>query len=348
MAAPKIAPEHAEVNRLVAEIGIPAAGNRLGVAAILYTYRCTITCGHCCFGCCGARPAARMTAEQVVTHLRSLHELRRVIHIAGGECMMYWEELGEALAAAKEAGVSPHFIETNGSFAGSDETVRRRLAELADLGVVGLLLSADPFHQAFVPPENVIRLRRIAREMLGPQNVWCTDEPDERIAKYARIARDERLLRDYVRANPPMLVGAAYRELRKYLDSYPLDEMPHDIGWHHKHTGRDCAVEFEWETMWELHVDPYDNIQTNCGVVLGNAGQTRLADLAARGPEKANEIVRILAAEGPFGLGEFARDRHGFAPPRTACSKCDLCYTTRSFLRPLYSDILGPAEVYDR
>ena len=57
MAPPTIAPEHAEVNRVVAEIGIPAAGNRLGVAAILYTYRCTIGCGHCCFGCCGARRA---------------------------------------------------------------------------------------------------------------------------------------------------------------------------------------------------------------------------------------------------------------------------------------------------
>ena len=348
MATSRIAPEHAEVNRLVADFGIPAAGNRLGVAAILYTYRCTIACRHCCFGSCGARPAVRMNAEQAVAHLRSLHELGRVVHIAGGECMMYWDELRTALAAAKEAGVTPHFIETNGSFADSDETVRRRIEELADLSVVGLLLSADPYHQTFVPPDNVIRLRRIAREMLGPLNVWCTDEPDARIAEFARIARGEQLLRDYVRANPPMLVGTAHRRLRKFLDSYPLNEMPCDVGWRRKHTGRDCAVEFRWETMWEIHVDPYDSIQTNCGVILGNAAQTRLAGLVERGPEKANEIVRILATEGPFGLADFARDRHGFDPPETACSKCDLCYTTRKFLRPFHPDILGPEEVYDR
>ena len=348
MSHPGISPEHAEVNRLVADIGVTAAGNKLSVAAILYTYQCTIACRHCCFGGCTTRPAVHMTAEQVATHLQSLHELGRVVHIAGGECMKYWDELRAALAVAKDAGVSPHFIETNCSFAESDAMARQRIEELADLGVAGLLLSADPYHQAFVPPENAIRLRRIAREILSPENVWCNKAPDEGFFEYARIARDERLMRDHVRAHTPMLVGTAHARLRKYLDSYPLDEMPHDVGWRRKHTGRDCALEFQWETMWEVHVDPYDNIQTNCGVILGNARQRRLADLAARGPEKANEIVRILAAEGPFGLAEFARDRHGFAPPETACSKCDLCYTTRKFLRQFHPDVLGPAEVYDR
>ena len=44
------------VDRRVKEGGIVQAGKELGVAAILFTYRCTIACKHCCFGCGGARP----------------------------------------------------------------------------------------------------------------------------------------------------------------------------------------------------------------------------------------------------------------------------------------------------
>ena len=75
-------PKRAEVDRLVRREGIVAAGNRCNVAGILYTYRCTIACRHCCFGSSAARPDVRMTTEQVVRHLRSLHELGRAVHVA--------------------------------------------------------------------------------------------------------------------------------------------------------------------------------------------------------------------------------------------------------------------------
>ena len=342
----KLSDKHAEANDLVAELGVAEAGGRLGVAAVLYTYQCTIACRHCCFGCRASPADNRMTTDQAVARLAALHELGRVIHIAGGECMMYWDDLREVLAAAHAEGVQPHFIETNCSFAADDDVVRRRLRELQACGVAGILLSADPFHQAFVPPDRFCRVRRLARELFGAPNVWCTDEPDERIGEFAAIARDERRLREYVRAAPPMLVGTAHAELRAYLEPHPLGELPLDGGWRLRYRRRDCAIDFRKETIWEIHVDPYDNIQTNCGVILGDASRTSLAELMQRGPDKANFIVEILVRDGPFGLAEFAANQHGFVPPETAASKCDLCFTVRMFLRPFYPDILGPAEVY--
>jgi hypothetical protein len=65
-----------------------------------------------------------------------------------------------------------------------------------------------------------------------------------------------------------------------------------------------------------------------------------------RGPETANPLVGLLAAEGPFGLADLARREHGFQVPLRAASKCALCYEVRKFLRPHYPHILGPAEVY--
>ncbi|HUT35360.1 MAG TPA: radical SAM protein [Planctomycetota bacterium] len=334
------------VDRLIAEVGVPAAGQRLGVAALLYTYRCTIACRHCCFGCAGERPPVRMTTEQSVYHLRQLHELGRVIHIAGGEAMLFWDDLLAALEAAVAEGVQPHFIESNASFATDDALVRGRYAALQANGVVGMLLSADPYHQAFVPPERFLRARRLAREMFGPQNVWTTNAPDEAVVEFAAIARDEARLREFVCAHPPVLVGTAHRNLRRFLDDRPLDQLPPGRAWRVPHNDPGCEVEFARETIWELHIDPYDNIQTNCGVILGNARETRLLDLLERGPENANFISKLVADEGPLGLADFARREHGFIVPDRAVSKCDLCYTTRTFLRPHYPHILGPAEVY--
>ncbi|MBM4042786.1 MAG: radical SAM protein [Planctomycetes bacterium] len=336
------------VDRLIAEVGVTAAGQRLGVAALLYTYRCTIACRHCCFGCAGERSPVRMTLEQSVYHLRQLHELGRVIHIAGGEAMLFWDDLLAAVQAAFADGVQPHFIESNASFATDDALVRERYAALQANGVVGMLLSADPYHQAFVPPERFLRARRLAREMFGPQNVWTTNASDDTIVDFAAIARDEARLRDHVRAHPPVLVGTAHRELRPFLDPVPLGQLPPGRAWRVPHNDPGCLVEFARETIWELHIDPYDNIQTNCGVILGNARETRLLDLLERGPENANFISKLLADEGPLGLADSARREHGFDIPDRAVTKCDLCYSTRTLLRPHYPHILGPAEVYGK
>lgn len=337
---------HERADSCVKEHGVAAAGQELGVAAILYTYQCTIACRHCCFGCAADRPRLRTSTDRAVGHLRALHDLGRVIHIAGGECMMYWDDLKAVLQASFAEGVQPHFIETNCSFARDCRTVRERLDLLKSFGVSGVLLSADPYHQAFVPPERFLRVRRLAREVFGAENVWCTDAPDKTIIEFAEIARDEDRLAEYVRSNPPMLVGTAWRELRPFLKEYPLDEIPLETGWRTRYRARDCAVDFDREKIWEIHIDPYDNIQTNCGVILGDARRTSPLEVIERGPGEANEIARMLSREGPFGLAEFARERHGFVVPETACSKCDLCFTTRKFLRRFYPDILGPAEVY--
>lgn len=329
----------ARADELVAEIGVEAAGGKLQVAALLYTYQCTISCRHCLFGCAPNRPRVHMATPQAVKHLHALHELNRVIHIAGGECMIYWHDLKEVLEQAYSQGVQPHFIETNASFAADDRIVAERLGVLKANGVAGIYISADPFHQALVPADRFLRLRRKAYELFGERNVWCPRDPDDKILGLAGIAADEKSLRGYVRANPPSLVGSAYRELRGYFDAVPVD-----LG--EGQTGSGCAAEFS-RRIWEIHIDPYGNIQTNCGVILGKADKIRPAEIIEREPANANFIARTLADAGPLGLARLARDRHGFIIPETQKSKCDLCYTTRLALRPFYPDILGPAELYE-
>jgi hypothetical protein len=291
-----------------------------------------------------------MSVGRFVTNLRQLHELGRVVHVAGGEAMMYWPQLRDALAAAQAARVSPHFIETNGSFAVSEEATRTRLNELRALGVAGLLVSADPFHQTQVSPERFLRVRRLTREIFGPSNFWGSKASAGQIRGHARTGRDPARLREYIRDCPPVLVGTAFRQLARFYKEYPLGSLPLKGGWVWKmdYGARDCRVDWAPETMWEIHIDPHDNILTNCGIVLGRATETTVRTVLERGPENAREIGGILARQGPFGLARWAHERHGYSVPARARSKCGLCFAVRCFLRPFYPNVIGPAEIYGR
>jgi hypothetical protein len=288
-----------------------------------------------------------MTAQQCAVGLRLLHETGRVVHIAGGEAMLYWDILAEAVRLANEEGNAPHFIETNCSFAHDDDTVRHRLTLLAERGVRGLLASADPFHQEFVPAENFLRVRRIARDIFGAKNFWGPEQNDADIRALEGIARDEARLRQYVRAHPPSMVGTAQRKLSPHLDRHALSDsrLPR-WGWRGASDAGHCRAEFQADTMWELHIDPYGNIQTNCGMILGRVDATTPNAVLTQGPENSNRFVRIVCEHGPRGLAELAQREHGFAPPQTVTQTCELCYLTRTFLHAHYPEVFGPREIY--
>ena len=335
------------VDRRIEEVGLPQAASELRVAGVVFTYRCTIRCRHCMFGCAGDRPDVAMSPRQCADALAMLHETGRMVHVAGGEAMLYWETLAASLRLAHAEGHAPHFIETNCSFASDDAIVRERFAFLRAHGVRGVLASADPFHQESVPPENFLRVRRVAYEVFGERHFYGRRAPDDEIRVLAEIARDDARRCDYVRRHPPQMVGAAHRFLARCLDAFALDDpaLPHH-GWRGPVAERHCLAQFRAETLWELHVDPYGNIQTNCGIILGHVERVRPAALLAAGPERANRFVETVCAGGPWALAALAEREHGFRPPERVVQGCELCFLARSFLRPFHPEVFGPAEIY--
>lgn len=334
-----------EIDELVRRVGVEKAGCERKVAAILFTYRCTIACRHCLFGCNGGRPDVVMDPARCVRYLGQLLELGRVIHIAGGEAMLYWETLKKALVLAAQRGVSPHFIETNCSFAANESIVRERFGFLKDHGVMGVLLSSDPYHHESVPPEHFLRARRIGHELFGPENVWAPRIPDEQVHEFARIIRDEKRLAEYTRAHPPTFTGTAAAKLAPLAEARPLEQAVYEAGPDASRRAVTCAKELNPASIWEVHIDPYDNIQTNCGLILGKASRTPAAE-AMRNPGGASFIVALLIEKGPLALAEFARDKHGFDIPRQVRHKCELCYYARKCLHQHYPELVGPPEIY--
>ena len=336
-----------DVDRLIDQEGLPRAARQLRVAAILFTYRCSIACRHCLFGCAGTRPDVVMTPRQCADGLAMLHETGRVVHVAGGEPMLYWENLAESVRIANDEGNAPHFIETNCSFAQSDEIVRERFAFLKLHGLKGMYASADPYHQEWVPPERFLRVRRITNEMYGEDRFYGPNASDDEILALSEVTRDESRLGDYVRGHTPNLVGTAHRKLSRYVPTYDSgDPALPKRGWQGVRDGDSCLHEFLEENLWEIHIDPYGNLQTNCCMILGNISATTPAELFARGPERANRFVRTVCESGPMGLAELAIREYGFQMPERVAQNCELCHITRTFLSKHHPDVFGPAEVY--
>jgi len=278
-----------------------------------------------------------MSKEDAIEYLREFWKLDRVIHIAGGEPFVFYERLLEIVQESNRLGVPPHFVETNASWCMSDELTEERYRELKSAGLLGVYISADIYHQEFVPPERVRRGIRIAREIFGDGNVAAVSA-DADFEGLAEITKDEERLREKVSAGPPVLVGRAARSLAHYLDERPIQELDLQSPW--------GIYKPSWDFNWEIHVDPYGNVQTNCGVVLFNAKKFPLASyFQSEKFREDNPIAKALCEEGVWGLLRLAEE-HGYQRKNGYYQKCYFCFELRSFLRLYFPEFLAPDEIY--
>jgi MoaA/NifB/PqqE/SkfB family radical SAM enzyme len=334
------------VAEVIAEHGVARAIQLKHVASVLYTYRCTLSCRHCCFNSRPGRPNVHTSLEDGLEQLRQLHTTDRVIHIAGGEAMIYYDDMIELCREANREGVAPHFIETNATWCRTEEIAYARMNELVDAGVEGLLISACPHHQRECPPERYERCERVAEEVFGGRNVAAGRLTMEQLEGLVAVNESDESLGAYVRQNTPMLSGRAGDELARFFPDRPIEELADDPMWHGPHHTMDCAEQFDPERMWEIHIDPYGNVQTCCLVVIGNIHETPLPELMKTGFLAWSPVVRAVYEEGPLGLLKLA-EALGYERRAGYPQKCGMCWEIRKFLRPHYPEALAPDEVYD-
>ena len=110
--------------------------------------------------------------------------------------------------------------------------------------------------------------------------------------------------------------------------------------------GKNCQQEFDSSEMWEIHIDPYGNIQTCCGIVIGNVHKKPLLQWVQQGFHTESDLVRMVYERGPYAYLELAV-RYGYEPRDGYPQKCNLCWEVRKFLRPHFPDTFGPAEIYE-
>jgi MoaA/NifB/PqqE/SkfB family radical SAM enzyme len=204
----------------------------IDAAGLLVTDWCQARCRHCYVNA-GPEGSRWMTPEAAAGHLTALARLGAAasgVHIGGGEPFGDFERLLAIVRAARGAGLAGvGYLETNGGWAESETLVRPRLAALAEAGMMQLSISADPYHQEFIPPGRVRLLYDVAREVLGPQGVrarrWKWLKAPEDVAAMAEDARLA-LFAAFLRQYPERMSGRAAEALADLAERTPVEEIP--------------------------------------------------------------------------------------------------------------------------
>jgi hypothetical protein len=265
------------------------------------------------------------------------------VHLTGGEPFGDWSGLLDVARRARRQGLGPlESVETNAFWATDEGLVRERLRALDAAGMGRLVISADPFHQQYVPLRRARLAARVGQAVLGHERVrvrwwdWLDtgfdtgelSEPARRrcFARYLRLGRDRLNGRAAER-----LAGRMERNrATQYADKRCGESLLRSKG---------------------VHVDPHGWVVpgTCAGIVLGNAHRESLGEVWGRLDDNHADrpIVGTLARAGPMGLARLAESR-GFSPPGGCVSACEMCWQARMFLwrRGLYRAELAPDWLY--
>ncbi len=146
------------------------------------TYACTGRCKHCSEGdhkSCGEHIDPDVAAD-AVKKIASAYPIKTVMTF-GGEPLLYPESVYAVMKTASELGIPKRQIITNGYFSNDAGRIREVVCRLSESGVNDLRLSADAFHQEYIPLEPVKLFAKEAKNVGIPiriQPAWLVSRED--------------------------------------------------------------------------------------------------------------------------------------------------------------------------
>ena len=329
-------------------------------AGLMLTYWCNARCASC-YVCSSPQAGDDMSVEVALAFWEGLqaaspHGCR--IHIGGGEPFGRWEILSSLVRQAKAAGLGPlEAVETNAFWATDEKIIRERLTVLDDAGMGRLTISADPYHQQFVPIERVRLLARVGGEVLGPERIrirW-RDWADEGFDTDSLSRRQRRrVFADYAGKNRDRLAGRAAAELADLLPMKPAAAFA------------DKPCRDRLLRSRHVHIDGEGIVcpGTCAGIILGRVTdadsvgrlwQNLHDDFADMDTGSAHlqhaspiDVLNLLVRSGPAALMA-AAEKLGYAERAEGyAGLCHLCWSVRRWLfdNGYFHDRLGPASVY--
>jgi hypothetical protein len=314
-------------------------------AGLMLTWWCNARCASC-YLCCSPDRHEWMEVDDALCWWEQLiaaspHGCR--IHLTGGEPFGDWPRLADIALRARRAGLGPlEKVETNGFWARDVAQITDRLRLLDEAGMEKLSISADPYHQQFVPIGRVRLLARVAAEVLGAARVqvrwadWLAEGFDTDALSPARRAE---VFAAFGQGGRDRLAGRAAtclagRSGLKTAGEF-VDNSCHDALLRSKH----------------VHVGPGGELMpgTCGGIVLGrlDGGET-VSDIwrSLNRHGRDMPVLGPLARGGPMELA--AAEALDVDPRQTVASKCELCWLSRRRLRLAgrHEALLGPGWMY--
>jgi len=351
----------------------PLRLKRWTAAGLLLTYWCNARCAFCYVYSGPNKKGPAMTVDQAIGFWQGLnrlideggpnyHGVRCKVHLAGGEPFYDFEKILAIATAAKTLGLQIfEKVETNAFWAQDDDETRRKIQLLADAGMQMLMISADVYHQEYVPVERCARAARIAREILGDKGVrvrWW-DFIDQPVDIAAMSVEDrKKMYAEALERHKERLTGRAADTLADQFECHPPE-----------HFAAESCVSATLGSK-HVHIDGYGNVFPGVcsGIVWGKivprpatlSSETRnelwpesfstLEELWRHAAEnwRQHPIIGRVVEGGSYRLYQYAREK-GFEPrPAGYANKCHLCHDVRRWLyeNAHFGSTLGPGEVY--
>ncbi len=335
---------------------------------IILSYRCTGECKHCMYACSPRwsndwidlnslnvilSKLAQFFSEVYPKNAHGVLGINYGLHFTGGEPFLNYDLLLKAVKIAKEKEIPGIFVETNCFWCIDDSITEERFKALKDVGLDGVLISANPFVVEHVPFGRIKRAFRIACRVYGEDNVMVyhpiffrqllemgidgTMSFEEYLTKVLRYDKDG-FMKGF---NPGIIL--------------PMGRLPYRIGYLYKHYParyffKESCLD-ELTRPWHIHIDCYYNyIPGYCGgISLGDARE--IDKLVVEGIDLDDRpILKALVAN----LGElydFAVKEFGYKERKEGyISKCHLCVDIRRHIALETSEFkeLRPREYYIR
>ena len=312
---------------------------------LITTYLCSSTCAHCVYRSSPRRQRAHIHPEMAANAFRVARSLGcRSMHIGGGEPFLDVETLLRVLEAARDEHMGIDYIETNSSWFQQEESALEILREVRHRGCRTLLLSIDPFHNAFIPLRKIRGTMQACRRLGIEIFPWRLEFLDD-IARFDEAVPHDLATYeatygpDYIRDLETRYgVNLGGRALTTFRNYHPRRPLPIIL----EQGTQPCTI---LANTHHFHMDLYgDFIPTHCpgfGIAWHHLGGNIDPAIAP--------ALTTLYAEGPTALYHRARPL-GFIPRQEGyISPCDLCDHLRTFLAVQASETfpdLRPTEFY--
>ena len=327
-----------------------------GIAAIV-TYRCNLSCSHCFFD--GRNSEARLSPEMLGKALQSGPSALSWLHFTGGEPLLDPEHLIALLREARKSYHGDIGIASNGYWGRDPDRARELVRRLKDLGVNGISLSVDVFHQPLVSLQAV----RAAAEAVAAAGLkrhsWLVaclrgDEDPENEGSNRRTLAMARRLSEIsglpVAETTVRAIGRGAGSdrggVRANIPGSTEGDVPANIP---QGSCRDLACclgesgPFDPRMIW---IDPYGNVMICYGLTIGSLQRGTLTEILADYYPRSHPLLRSLAEQGPKGLYALAEELGVSPGSGPFYGECDLCFRSRRALRRDFPEILSPRECY--
>jgi MoaA/NifB/PqqE/SkfB family radical SAM enzyme len=327
---------------------------------LILSYRCNVSCKYCIYACSPKWKGnwLKETDAEIIfqnlsyifnkiytykNHYTNNHiSFSYGLHLTGGEPFLNFKLLLKLAKLANEFKIPLPFVETNCFWAKNDEVATARLKELKEAGMVGILVSVNPFNVEYIPFNRIERVARIGKQIFQGNLVVYQDF-------YMNLFK--RLKVDKTISFEEFLKKVNFKDLYSYIELLPMGRAPYKLGYLYKKYNasyffnQDCKEELT--RNYHTHIDNYCNYLPGfcAGISLGNFKDFTSIFGGINLSEKP--ILKALT-QNMESLFKISKEYGYEESPEGYISKCHLCLDVRKHIIKKTGEFseLAPLEFY--